>query len=167
MSAPLTRRSAIGLAAAGAVGMTIAGPVAAASSDKTSLEQAFRRAFAPAPDGGLDVAARLAFLAETAAVVSDDLPFPVDRAGYADHLRFLHDGWETLEYDLHSVIATCHGETGTVSAFYNARGKPKGAGYRLRAGFLTAVCTRTPDAWRAIALHMAPLSAQILDASPS
>lgn len=168
MTGTISRRGAIGLAAAGTLGVTLGGAALGATpSPDSDLERAFRRAFATAADGGIDVAARMALLADDAVIVSDDVPFPLDRDAYEDHLRFLHANTETSDILFYDLVVRRHGESGTVSAFYNARAKPKGAGFRLRAGFCTAVCASTADGWRAIALHMAPLVGQIRDASPS
>lgn len=164
MSEGLDRRGAIAAAAA----MTLAGAARAqGGSGTTDAEAAFRRALASGADGRFDVEARLAFLATDAVVVADDVPYPLDRAGYADHLRFARDQWDSVEIALTDVRVTGEGGTAVVSAFYNLRGKPKDAGFRLRPGYCTAVCTREAGGWRALSLHMAPLSAQILDASPS
>jgi ketosteroid isomerase-like protein len=135
------------------------------------LEAAFRAAFATPKDRPGDVAAaRLAFLHEAALTIDSDVPFPLDRAGYADHLAFHAPHWERLEVQLIEVKAQVHGNTGIVSAYFNLRGKPRDAGFRQRPGYVTAVCTRDGadggESWRALGLHMSPMMAQILQASP-
>jgi ketosteroid isomerase-like protein len=138
---------------------------------KEELEAAFRAAFATPKDRPGDVAAaRLAFLHEAALAIDSDLPFPLDRVGYADHLAFHGPHWERLEVQLIEVKAQVHGNTGIVSAYFNLRGKPRDAGFRQRPGYVTAVCTRDGTtgggSWRALGLHMSPMMAQILQASP-
>jgi ketosteroid isomerase-like protein len=144
-----------------------AASAAAESSGDDGLEHAFRAAFAtPKDTPGEIAAARMAFLNETALVIDSDVPFPLDRAGYADHLAFHAPHWERLEVQLIEVKTAVHGDTGIVSAYFNQRGKPKDAGFRQRPGYVTAVCARNPGGWTAIALHMSPMMAQIIDASP-
>ncbi len=140
---------------------------AAARSGDDGLEHAFRAAFAtPKDTPGEIAAARLAFLNETALVIDSDVPFPLDRAGYADHLAFHAPHWERLEVQLIEVKTAVHGDTGIVSAYFNQRGKPKDAGFRQRPGYVTAVCARDGQGWRALGLHFGPLMANIMDASP-
>jgi hypothetical protein len=159
------RRDAIKLAAVGLA--AVATGALAQQPSAAALEAAFRAAFATPADKPGDVAtARLAFLHDAALAIDSDVPFPLDRAGYADHLGFHGQYWERMDVQLHEVRTAIHGSTGIVSAYYNQRGKPRNAGFRLRPGYCTAVCTLEGGRWRALALHMAPLSAQILDASP-
>ncbi|WP_439533367.1 DUF4440 domain-containing protein [Polymorphobacter sp.] len=168
MSDAIDRRDAmrIGAVAGAAVGAMLAGGAAAQTGD-TGLEAAFRAAFATAKDKPGDIAAaRRAFLHESALVIDSDVPFPLDRAAYLDHLGFHGPQWERLEVQLLEVKTATHGDTGTVSAYFNQRGKPKDAGFRQRAGYVTAVCTRDGGAWRAMGLHFGPLMANIIDASP-
>lgn len=161
------RRGLLATFAAGAA-LVAAGPaVAAAASPVDGAEAAFRRAFANGAGGALDPDARLAFLAAEASIVDHDVPYPMDRAAYADHLRFLTAHWERVEWSIHDLRVAGHEGAAVVSCFYNERGKPRDAGFRLRPGFCTAVCSKSAAGWRAVALHMSPLSAQIIDASPS
>jgi hypothetical protein len=164
-----SRRDFFGVAAIGAIAAAslASEPAPAAIAAESGAESAFRRAFAGLEDGGLDVDARLSFLAPNASVVDHDVPYLMDVAGYTDHLHFLASHWEKVEWSIHELRVASHGPGAIVSCFYNERGKPRNAGFRLRAGFCTAVCTQDSGRWRALALHMSPLSAQILDASPS
>lgn len=132
-----------------------------------ALEQAFLAAFANDARKPADLSAgRLAFLPEGALVIDHDIPFPLDRAGYADHLAFHAENWERIETRFHELRSAIHGGTGIVSAYFIERGKPKNSGFRLRAGYCTAVCAFENGQWRALGLHLSPLSAQIADASP-
>ncbi|QTH20170.1 nuclear transport factor 2 family protein [Rhizorhabdus wittichii] len=150
-----------------ATSVLAASPASSAAARDSGAETAFRRAFATTTAGTADVDARLAFLADEASVIDHDVPYPMDRATYGDHLRFLAAHWDKLEFSIHDLRVADHGDAAAVvSCFYNERGKPRNAGFRQRAGFCTAMCARTASGWRAVALHMSPLTAQILDASP-
>ena len=166
----LDRRQSLLVLAAGAVGAGIAaGPPAAAAPAPAGngLEAAFLAAFTTAADRPGDTPRdRLGLLADPALVIEHDVPFPLDRAAYADHLAFHAANWERVETRLYEVKSVVHGGTGIVSAYFIERGKPKHAGFRLRAGYCTAVCSLEGGRWRAIALHLAPLSGQLTDASP-
>lgn len=128
-----------------------------------SAEAAFLEAFA----GPHDREKRLAFLDDDATVIVDDIPFPIDKSRYADHLDFHAASWTKVETAMDGVKSGDYGDGAIVSAYYNERGKPKDAGFRQRAGFVTAVCSRSDNGWRAINLHFSPLLSNILDASPS
>ena len=168
MKEGLDRRDALKAATLAGVAALGSGTTAsAAPADATGLEAAFRAAFATPKDRPGDIATtRLGFLHEAALVIDSDLPFPLDRNGYADHLAFHGPLWERLEMQLLELKSAIHGNTGVVTAYFNQRGKPKDAGFRQRPGYITAVCARTPDGWRALSLHLSPLLAQILQASP-
>lgn len=136
--------------------------------ETADLEAAFRAAFSTAADQpGAMPAARLGLLDDAALVIDHDIPFPIDRAAYADHLRFYAGLWDRVETCLLEVRTAIHGSTGIASAYFVQRGKPVDAGFRLRAGYCTAICAREPQGWRALGLHLAPLASQIIDASPS
>jgi ketosteroid isomerase-like protein len=153
------------IAVSGVAALTAAGASAQAADD--GLEAAFRAAFStPADRPGEIGAARLAFLHDAALVIDSDVPFPLQRADYADHLGFHAAHWERLEMQLLELKTVVHGDTGLVSAYFNQRGKPRDAGFRQRPGYVTAVCARSADGWKAIGLHMSPMMAQIIDASP-
>jgi ketosteroid isomerase-like protein len=161
------RRAFLGAVAVGAGATMLAADAAAQTKDNRAagVEAAFRAAFKPAAEGRPGDA-RLAFLADQALVVDHDVPFPMDRATYADHLGFHADKWQRHETALSEVKVALHGDTAIVSAYFNERGKPVGAGFRLRPGYCTAVCIQEGGTWQAIALHLSTLSSQIMDASP-
>ncbi|QMW23075.1 nuclear transport factor 2 family protein [Sandaracinobacteroides saxicola] len=162
------RRTALAAALAAATAATLPAAAMAAPDPAAGLEAAFRAAFTAPADAPTALArARQDFLAEAALMIDHDVPFAMDRTAAADHLAFHAANWQRLEIILSQVTAQVHGETGIVSAFFNLRGKPKDAGFRLRPGFVSAVCTRTPAGWKALSLHLSPLAGQILDASPS
>lgn len=133
----------------------------------TGLDAAFRAAWAVAPGAALDPGVRIGFLDAPAIVVADDLPFPLSRAAYADHWAFTLAHVERLDWQVHGLDVRVHGETGVVAANHVVRMKPRNAGFRLRAGTTIALCRWTASGWRALSVHMSPLTAQILAASPS
>ena len=167
----LGRRDALAaLAVAGfavAAGSPAAGTAAANDSAANSLLAAFTAAWATAAGAtSIPVSRRLEFLADDAIIVDDDTPFPLSKAEYADHAGFHAGNWERVEWLTYNAAVARHGDSGIVSANYIVRGKPKGAGFRLRAGYCTAVCVHDAGGWRAISVHMAPLIGQLTDASP-
>ncbi len=109
---------------------------------------------------------RLSFLDETAMIVDHDVPFPMDKEAYADHLAFHVEHWSNREFCVHGLQVDAFDATVVVSCFFNERGKPKNGGFRQRPGFVTATCVETDAGWKALHVHMSPLRAQILDASP-
>lgn len=141
----------------------LARPASAQGHASHAAEQAFLKAYG----GILNVEARLALLDDAALIVVHDLPFPLDKTGYADHLAFHSGQWEKLALIPSAIESRAYGDTVIVSAYFNERGKPKNAGFRLRPGFMTATLYPAGKAWRIIALHSSPLRAQLLDASPS
>jgi hypothetical protein len=165
---PITRRGTLGALAGWAVAAALAPAQALrAGPPSPGAEEAFKAAFqAPADQPTQAATARLAFLDPAALVVDHDAPFPLTRAGYEDHLRFRMASMQRIETLFHGLESRGHREGAIVSAYFIERSKPVGSGFRLRAGFCSAVCTRRPDGWRALSLHMSPLNAQILDASP-
>ena len=162
------RRTFVGaLAMAGLVGAALDVPAAAATDPSAqALEAAFRQAFTTQAAGPFDPKLRLAFLTPDAIVIDHDVPFPLTAVGWADHLAFHAANWERHEWLAYDLTARLRGDTGIVSCSYAERGKPKDAGFRLRAGTCLAVCAREGSRWRAVGVALSPLSAQILDASP-
>lgn len=147
--------------------MALSGLVPRVASAAGRSADAAQAAVAAALGGPLDPARRLALLADDALVISDDVPFVMDKPAYADHLAFLAPSWASSELALLEPRANLHGDTAVISFLFNLRGRPKDAGFRLRPGVVTAVCTRDAGAWRALGLHFGALSGQILDASPA
>jgi hypothetical protein len=162
-----TRRDALRLFAAGSAFIVTGGMAFPAVAEDASLERTFLAAFdAPRDKPDQGAAIRLAFLHESAIVIDHGAPFPMGKAGYADHLGFHLANLQRLETHFHELKTVRHGGTMIISAFFNERSKPKDSGFRLRAGFCTAVCTLTSGGWKALSLHMSPLTSQVIDASP-
>jgi hypothetical protein len=143
-------------------------PALAATSPgaAATLEKAFRDALVRSGGTSFDPVPRLAFLAPEAIIIEHDVPFPMSVEDYADHLRFHAQHWERHDWIAYDLAVVLHGQSGIVTCNYAERGKPKNAGFRLRAGSCMAVCSWDRGAWRALGLSMSPLTAQILDASP-
>jgi hypothetical protein len=163
-----TRREAMRFALAGGA-MLVAGmpPAFAATFAQGAPEQAFLAAFdVPVDKPVAGTATRLAFLHEEALIIDHDAPFPMTKVGYADHLDFRMANLQRSETRFHELRSVPHGNGAIVSAYFIERSKPKDAGFRLRAGYCTAVCTRVAGEWKALSLHMSPLTAQVTDASP-
>ncbi len=145
-------------AMAGSVAATALAAPAEAAAPSDGLEKAFLAL--------LDPATRETMLAEDAIAIDSDAPFPMARADYADHLAFHRPLWEKREWRAYEVAQKRVGDTGIVTAYLMDRGKPKNAGFRIRPTYCTAVFARTPAGWRAIGLHLGPLSGQLTDISP-
>lgn len=164
----IARRDSFKVIAAGTLALGLAPAARAASADGADLERAFLAAYRSAADNPAAMPAdRLALLADNALVIDHDVPFLLDRAEFADHLAFHAAHWERVETRFHDLRIAVHDTTGIVSAYFVERGKPRGAGFRLRAGYCTAVCARQDGRWQALGLHTSPIIGQITDASPS
>lgn len=162
----LVRRDFLsGCAAVAAAAATGTAPLAAAERGRG--QNGALRAFSDAFGGIFNAERRLAFLAPNAMVIAHDVPFPLSREAFADHLAFQAGLWDQLEWALTAPRAVAHGKLTIVSSLFNERGKPKDSGFRLRPGFATATCVSHGGTWRAIGLHYGALLGQMLDASPS
>jgi hypothetical protein len=163
-----TRRDALRIAMAGGALLALGRSEAfAATPGQASAEQTFLAAFeAPVDKPMTASASRLAFLHEQALVIDHAAPFPMNKAGYGDHLGFHMANLERSETRFYDLKTVAHGNTAIVSAYFIERSKPKDAGFRLRAGYCTAVCARVAGEWKALSLHLSPLTSQVTDASP-
>jgi len=150
---------ATALASATIGGMT---PVFA-DTDMSDLEKTFLDALM----GAFNRTKRLAFLADDALIIAHDVPYPLSKEDYADHLAFHEENWQKLEVMPEALEIKPFGDMRVVSCYFNERGKPKNSGFRQRPGFLTATCVKDQNGWQAISLHTSALRSQILDASPS
>lgn len=137
------------------------------TDEEAKLADAFERAWAIPPGASPDPAVRAGFLADRAMIVADDVPFPLSAKAYADHWAFTLEHVERLDWRMHGATVRVHGDTGIVATSHVTRMKPRDAGFRLRAGTTIVVCRRGTDGWRALSVHMSPLTSQILDASPA
>jgi hypothetical protein len=153
------RRAMLSAVAGGVAASAIASPAEAKSvPTDEDLRQAFQAL--------LDPTTREYMMAEGAVVIDSDAPFPMSRAAYVDHLAFHRPLWEARAWHAYDIAAQRTGDTGIVTAYLMDRGKPKDAGFRIRPTYCTAVFARTGSGWRAIGLHLGPLSGQLTDISP-
>lgn len=129
--------------------------------------EAFKATFMDVFSGVFDYEKITDFIADNARIVSHDIPFPLDKVGYVDHMQFHAELWESREFKPEAVEVRIHGKTGIISCYFTERGKPKDAGFRQRPGYMTVTCHRTNSGWQAIGLHTSSLLGQILAASPS
>ena len=160
------RRQFVAATSMAMAGAALAGP--ALAQGEQGQPSAAAQAFLAAHAGAFDKARRLAFLLPEGLAIVHDVPFPLDHAGYADHLEFHRGNWDAHEWIAESVETVMHGvDHAVVSCYFNERGKPRDAGFRLRPGFATATCVRTPAGWKALSVHFSSLRSQVLDASPS
>lgn len=151
------RRAMLGALAGGVAATSLAAP-----AEATAAPDGLREAFLAL----LDPVTRETMLAENAIVIDSDAPFPMTRAEHLDHLAFHRPLWEQRAWHPYDLSTKTAGETGIVTAYLMDRGKPKGAGFRIRPTYCTAIFARTPAGWRAIGLHLGPLSGQLADISP-
>lgn len=163
----IDRRDSFKIIAAGALALGLMPEAQAAPVEGADLKQAFLEAYRSAAANPAAIPSdRLALLADDALVIDHDVPFSLSRAEFADHLAFHAANWERVETRFHDLRTAVHDSTGIVSAYFIERGKPRGAGFRLRAGYCTAVCALHDGRWQAVGLHSGPLLGQMTDASP-
>jgi hypothetical protein len=155
-----SRRETLAMIAAGAATAGLSGTALAQGTnvEPAGLRDAFKRL--------LDPATREAMLAPAAIVIDNDVPVPMGRADYADHLAFHRSLWESRALVPYDITLRQVGETGIATAYVMDRGKPKDAGFRIRPSYVTAVFGRAGVGWQALGLHIGPLNGQLIDISP-
>ena len=131
-----------------------------------SLEQAFTGALSVVTGGEGNWDDFYGFFDETALFVNEDIPFVLDQAALQDHMGFIADGMDTLEWVLREPTYQVFGDTGLISAELTVRGKPKSAGFRQRHSVLTAVCHWDGSTWRGVNLHTSTMLSHIYHMSP-
>lgn len=139
--------------------------------DENMLERDFHTGFAVllGTEGG-SKQQLLDFCSEDGTFICDDVPFPLDKEGFADHMTFHQEGlWDKRQWCPQPLNFTVKSNLGLISGAYNDRGKPRDSGFRQRPGFCTVVCAwdKETSKWLALNIHMSPLLSQVLDASPS
>jgi hypothetical protein len=106
------------------------------------------------------------FFDADALMVNEDNPFIMDQAAYQDHMSFLADSMDTLEWVIRQPTFQVFADTGLVTAELTVRGKPKNDGFRQRHCVMSAVCYWNGSKWRAANLHTSTLLAHIYQMSP-
>ncbi len=111
----------------------------------------------------------LAFIDERCVIIDDDVPFPMDKAQFSDHLQFRRSHWESVSWIPYDTLFEVAGDTGIVSTAFTLRGKPKGSGFRLRHGLATVICHHdsATGGWRTVGITMDPIQGHIEGASPA
>ena len=102
-----------------------------------------------------------------AAILDEDLPFRVDRAGFQAHIAFHGPAsWEGFSYKPYDVRFASRGTSGVACGFAMFRGKPRDAGFRLRPMMFQQGWTRTSGGWRLASWHQSPVVGHVNRPSP-
>lgn len=102
-----------------------------------------------------------------AVIMDEDLPFPVDRAGFEAHIAFHGPAiWEGFAWKPSDVRFVADGEAGFVAGFAMFRGKPKGSGYRLRPMLFSQGWSRGAAGWKLASWQQSPVVGHVTQGSP-
>lgn len=135
------------------------------SGGALSLEQAFNALVAALGRGDLPGFYRL--IMPDAAIIDEDLPFRVDRAGFEEHIGFHTSGiWEGFAWKPYAVRFAEQGTTGVVAGFAMFRGKPKDAGFRLRPTLFSQGWVRLVEGWRVASWQQSTVVGHVSNQSP-
>jgi ketosteroid isomerase-like protein len=130
-----------------------------------TLEAAFRALADALARGDLD--AFYGAMLPDAVIMDEDLPFRVDTDGFKAHIAFHGaDNWEGFAWKPSDMRYAVAGETGAVAGFAMFRGKPRGAGFRLRPMMFSQGWTRTRGNWRLASWHQSPIVGHVNGQSP-
>ncbi len=103
-----------------------------------------------------------------AMIMDEDLPFRVDKAGFQAHIAFHGpEIWEGYAWKPSNVAFAVAGDTGVVTGFAMFRGKPRGAGFRLRPMLFSQGWARQPSGWRLANWQQSPVVGHVTHQSPS
>jgi hypothetical protein len=131
----------------------------------TSLDAAFASLVAALGRG--DLLGFYNLILPDAAIIDEDLPFRVDRAGFEDHIVFHTSGiWEGFAWKPYSVRFAEEGSTGVAAGFAMFRGKPKDSGFRLRPTLFSQGWVRTPAGWRVASWQQSTIVGHVTGQSP-
>lgn len=129
------------------------------------LARAFEALVAALAGGDLD--GFYGLILPDAMIVDEDIPFRVDRAGFADHIAFHTSGiWDGFAWKPYGVRFARHGAAGVSSGFAMFRGKPRDAGFRLRPMLFSQGWTRLPQGWRVASWQQSPIIGHVSRQSP-
>jgi hypothetical protein len=130
-----------------------------------SLQAAFQAMVDALTRGDLD--AFYGAIVENAMIMDEDLPFRVDRAGFQAHIAFHGpDNWEGFAWRPTDMRFAASGSTGAVTGFAMFRGKPRGAGFRLRPMMFSQGWTQTAVGWRMVSWQQSPVIGHVTTQSP-
>jgi ketosteroid isomerase-like protein len=131
----------------------------------TELEAAFGRLANALATGDLD--GFYAMMAPDAVILDEDIPFRVDRAGFQAHIDFHVSGvWEGFAWKPTQMRYAQSGDTGAVVGFSMFRGKPVGAGFRLRPMQFSQGWARRDGQWQLVSWHQSPIVGHVTQQSP-
>lgn len=131
----------------------------------TSLEAAFADLVDALAKGDLD--RFYGSMLSDAMIMDEDLPFRVDKAGFQAHIAFHGpEMWEGYAWKPSSPAFVVHGDTGVVTGFAMFRGKPRGAGFRLRPMLFSQGWARLPLGWRLASWQQSPVIGHVTRQSP-
>lgn len=102
-----------------------------------------------------------------AAIMDEDLPFRVDKAGFQGHIAFHGpENWDGFAWKPQDMRFGVEGDTGVVSGFAMFRGKPKDSGFRLRPMMFSQGWIRQADSWKLASWHQSPIIGHVTSQSP-
>ena len=134
-------------------------------SSTTWVETAFRDHIGALSRG--DLATFYGTMAPDAVLMDEDLPFPVEREAYEDHIGFHVSGiWSEFSWHPFSETFLDEGDSGVVVGFAMFRGKPVDAGYRLRPMIFSQCWAREDGEARLVAWHLSPVVGHVSEQSP-
>ena len=133
--------------------------------NKRTLEDQFNKAISVFTQKG-EYQDFFDFFNEDALIVNEDIPFVLDKPSYQDHIKFLANSMQNLEWVLRRPEFHLFENTGLVTADLTVRGKPTNAGFRQRHCVLSAVCYWKEAKWHGANLHTSSLLSHIYHMSP-
>lgn len=130
-----------------------------------TLETAFRALVAALETG--DLKGFFGAILPDAAIMDEDLPWRVDRAGFERHIAFHSPKiWEGFAWKPSDPRFLVSGDVGVVTGFAMFRGKPRDAGFRLRPMLFSQGWTRTREGWRIASWQQSPVAGLVDRPSP-
>lgn len=134
-------------------------------SDTTPIEAAFRALVLALDKGDLD--GFYGVMLPDAAIMDEDLPFRVDRAGFQAHISFHGPlNWEGFAWRPQDVRFVRAGTTGAAAGSAMFRGKPRDAGFRLRPMLFSQGWSLEPQGWRLASWQQSPVIGHVTRQSP-
>ena len=133
--------------------------------DEKSLRAAFDGLVACFDRG--DVEGFMAGLDPGLTMFDEDIPFRLDKAGFGRHVGLLAPNMEHMTWIPRDTKLTVHGPTGVVDGYFDFRGKPRDAGYRIRYGRFTMTFAWKGGSWTVVAWHLSTLAGAVEGGSPS
>lgn len=134
-------------------------------SESAELRAAFDALVAALAAGDLD--GFYGLILPDAMIVDEDIPFRVDRAGFADHIAFHTSGiWDGFQWKPYNVRFARKGPAGVSAGFAMFRGKPRDAGFRLRPMLFSQGWVLRAEGWRVASWQQSPIVGHVDRQSP-